>query len=56
MASDVYKKKVEEIINKAKDKGLVKTYSEFCKTEDPDVFSVAEEEAVYYTSKNEEKK
>ena len=54
MASDVYKKKVEEIINKAKDKGLVKTYAEFCETEDANNFFVSEEEAVYYTSLNKE--
>jgi len=54
MASDVYKEKVEEIINKAKDKGLVKTYTEFCETEDAEIFSVKEEDAVYYTSLNKE--
>lgn len=54
MASDVYKKRVKEIINKAKDKGLIKTYTEFCETEDAKSFCVTEEEAVYYTSLNEE--
>lgn len=53
MSSDIYKKKVKEIINKAKDKGLVKTYSEFCETEDASILYVAEEEELYYTSLNE---
>lgn len=54
MVSDVYKKKVKDIVNKAKDKGLIRTYSEFCETEDLNILNVAEEEAVYYTSLNEE--
>lgn len=54
MASDIYKKKIKEIINIAKDKNLVKTYSEFCETEDSNTFYVSEEETVYYTSLNEE--
>lgn len=54
MASDIYKKKIKEIINIAKDKGLVKTYSEFCETEDSKNFCVSEEEAIYYTYLNED--
>lgn len=52
MINNDYKLKISNIIDIAKKKGLVKTYSEFCDTESSNLLSLAEEEIVYYTSSN----
>lgn len=46
------KQKVKEIIEQAKKEGKIKTYSEFCKTEDAKKYKLSKEEIQYYTSKN----
>ena len=53
MVNNLYKSKVSSIIEKAKKKGLVKTYSEFCKTEEGKKTTLSKDEIVYYTSMNE---
>lgn len=52
MVNSLYKSKVTELIEKAKKKGLVKSYSEFCKTEEGKETELSENEIVYYTSKS----
>lgn len=50
MDSTDYQLKVSIIIEKAKSKGLIKTYSEFCNSNYSEEFAVNEEEEIYYTS------
>ena len=52
MISNLYKEKVAGLISKAEKKGLIKTYSEFCKTKEGKETSLTKEEIIYYTSKN----
>ncbi len=52
MVNNLYKSKVTSLIEKAKRKGLVKSYSDFCKTEEGKKTKLSEDEIVYYTSKN----
>lgn len=52
MVNNLYKSKVAKIIEKSKKKGLVKTYSQFCKTNDGKNNALTEDEIIYYTSKN----
>ena len=53
MVNNLYKSKVSSIVEKAKKKGLIKTYSEFCKTEEGKKTELSKDEIVYYTSMNE---
>lgn len=53
MADNLYKTKVKGIIEKAKKEGKVKTYSEFCKTKEAQIYKLSEDEVQYYTSKNQ---
>ena len=41
MDNDIYKFKVKELIKKSKEKGLIKTYSEFIETEEREDIFVA---------------
>jgi len=50
-----YKTKVSKLITQAKEKGLIKTYSEFCDTEISTQTSINEEEAVYYSATDQDK-
>lgn len=52
MVNNLYKTKVSEVIEKAKKKGLIKTYSEFCETEEGKKSALTKEEIIYYTSRN----
>jgi len=52
MNNEDYKKQVTKLVKQAKKKGLVKTYSEFCETENSKLFTLQEEEIIYYTSSN----
>ena len=52
MDNNTYKKQIDELINTARNKGLIKTYSEFCETENSKLFALQEEEVLYYTSIN----
>ena len=51
MADKNYKKRVSSLIKKAKEKGLVKTYDEFCKTDKAKKIALSEDDVAYYTSK-----
>lgn len=53
MVNNLYKNKVKELISKAKKKGLVKTYSDFCKTDEAKKTALSKDEIMYYTSGNE---
>ena len=50
MVNNLYKEKVSNLIAKAKEKGLVKTYSQFCKTETGKKNALSKDEVNYYTS------
>ena len=56
MVDDNYKSKVKEVIEKAKQKGKIKTYSEFCKTDLAEKTKVSEEETKYFINKSKENK
>lgn len=56
MIDDKLKKKALDLVKKAEEKGLVKTYDEFCETEEADEYDLSEEEVIYYTSRCKEKK
>lgn len=50
MVNNLYKEKVSSIIAKAKEKGLIKTYSDFCKSNEGEKYALTKDEIVYYTS------
>ena len=52
MVNNLYKNKVKELISKAKKKGSVKTYSDFCKTDEAKKTALSKDEIIYYTSGN----
>lgn len=52
MVSNLYKEKVSAIIAKAKEKGAVKSYSEFTKSKKGKENALSKDEIIYYTSKN----
>lgn len=52
MVDNLYKDKVAKMIAKAKKKGLVKTYAQFCETKSSKEYALTKEEAHYYISKN----
>ena len=54
MVNNSYKAKVTDLISKAKEKGLVKSYSQFCQTKDAKQTSLSKDEVNYYTSQNKE--
>ena len=52
MVNNLYKSKVTDLIKKSKEKGLIKTYSEFCKTKKGEESELSKDEIIYYTSMN----
>ena len=50
----VNKKKVSDLMEKAKEKGVIKTYKEFCKSDVSKETTLTKEEVTYYISKNKE--
>ena len=56
MENDLYKTKVKDLISKAREKGLIKQYSDYSKNEISKEMALSEEESKYYISKNEEDK
>lgn len=54
MVDAEYRKKTSEMIKKAKEKGLVKKYSEFCDKDEAKEYALSEEEAIYYTTNQKE--
>ena len=53
MVNNLYKAKVTELITKAKEKGKVKTYSDFCKTKEAKENALTKDEIIHYTSMQE---
>lgn len=54
MDNEKYKLKVQELIRKSREKGLIKTYDEFLETDEAKEYALAEEEVQYYISKHNE--
>lgn len=52
MVSNLYKEKVSSVIAEAKRRGLVKNYSDWCKTNEAKDYALTKDEIAYYTSKN----
>lgn len=52
MSDKIDKSKISELTLKAKKKGLIKEYSEFCKSKEGKQSKLSDEEVIYYTSKN----
>lgn len=52
MVNNLYKAKVTELIAKAKKKGKLKTYSQFCNTKEAKQNELSQDEIIYYTSQN----
>ena len=55
MVNEEYRKRVKELIEDAKSRDLIKTYVEFCETEESKLYALNEEEIAYYYSKSKEK-
>ncbi len=52
MVNNLYKTKVTALIEKAKKKNAIKTYSEFCNTKEGRDSALSRDEIIYYTSKS----
>ena len=50
MDKESYKTKIKELIEKSKEKGLIKTYEEFLETEESKKYAMVQEEVEYYLS------
>ena len=48
MDKESYKGRVQQLIEKSKQKGLIKTYSEFLETEEAKKYALVQEEIEYY--------
>ncbi len=46
-----YKNKSAALVKMAKEKGLIKKYSDFCNTTEAKKYALSKEEVIYYTSK-----
>ena len=51
MVNADYRKRASELVKVAKEKGLIKKYSDFCKTKEAKEYAPSKEEVIYYTSK-----
>ncbi len=56
MVNNSYKSKAKDLVLKAKNKGLITKYSEFCRTKLGKSSSLTQEEIKYYTSISKEVK
>ena len=54
MVNEIYKTKATALIKKAKEKGLVKKYKDFSKTDISKESKLTDEEIAYYISNNKE--
>lgn len=52
MVNNLYKSRVSALISKAKQKGLVKSYSQFCETKEGKETALSKDEINYYTSRS----
>ena len=55
MITNSYKTKVSKLVEQAKEKGVVKTYSEFCENKISTQTAISEEEATYYSCTEQNK-
>lgn len=46
-----YKRRATELVKKARQKGLITKYSDFCKSKESKDYAVSKQDVVYYTSK-----
>lgn len=46
-----YKKRAAELVKKARQKGLITKYSDFCKTKESKEYALSKQDVIYYTSK-----
>lgn len=51
MFDEKLKRKAVYLLKKTIEKGLVKTYDEFCETEDAKEYALSEQDVDYYTSR-----
>ena len=56
MVSEVYKKKASSLVKRAKEKGKVVKYKDFCRTKEAKETALTKEEITHYISKKEEEK
>lgn len=54
MINKDYKSRAKALVKKAKDKGLVRSYNDFCNTDFSKETMLCEEEVSYYIAKNKE--
>lgn len=54
MVNNSLKNRAKNLVAIAKEKGLVKTYDEYCKTASSKEMALSSEEVNYYTSKKKE--
>ena len=52
MVNNLYKEKVTSLIARAKQKGAIKSYSQFCETNRAKENALSKDEIIYYTSKD----
>lgn len=52
MVNSLYKEKVSALIAKAKERGAIKSYSQFCESSKGKATMLSKDEIIYYTSKN----
>lgn len=52
MVNNLYKKKVTSLIARAKQRGAIKSYSQFCETNRGKETALSKDEIIYYTSKD----
>ena len=56
MVNKDYNTRTKGLIKRAKEKGLVKSYKEFCNTKIAEETKLSEDEVAYYISENKEDK
>lgn len=50
MVNATYKEKASRLVKMAKEKGLLKKYADFCKTDEAKKYALSKDEVIYYTS------
>lgn len=56
MIDEKLKERASNLVERAKKKGLIRTYDEFCETKEAEESALSEEDIIYYTSKYEGRK
>lgn len=55
MVNDSYKAKAKALVERAREKGTIKTYEQFCETELSKTSRLSEDEVKYYTFNRKKK-